>query len=102
MNESPDQLRIYVKALMRNRSMWSHFAPEEAERRACLLIIELCRSMWASHDGMFVSELEPLFDTLSDIWFTTLRADQVQKAPLSMRVTERTRLPALRVGPASQ
>jgi AcrR family transcriptional regulator len=79
MNESPKQLRIYAKAMMRNVAMWRHFTQDEAERRACLLLIELLRSIGACGDGMFVSELELLFDTLSDIWFTTLRADQVQK-----------------------
>ena len=60
--------------------MWARFSPEETQRRATVLIIQLFRVMWNYQIGLWANELEPLCDTLADIWLTTLHVDEKTKA----------------------
>jgi AcrR family transcriptional regulator len=71
--EYQEHLREYIDALTANPAKWSRFAPEEARRRAYLLIVQLERCM-NDHD-----HIDPpvgrahVLDTLAAIWVATVK-----------------------------
>lgn len=69
-------LQKRVAALMSSNRNWSRFSANEAERRACLLIFQLERSMSAVHWGGWTVDREALLQTLTDVWVSTLRGDR--------------------------
>ncbi len=72
--EFQSQLESHVAALTRTQEKWSHFDPEEASRRAYLLILQLQRGLTAVHFGGWTVDRDALLNTLTDIWMTTLQA----------------------------
>jgi AcrR family transcriptional regulator len=68
------QLKLRVDALISGNPLWSRFTPEEANRRACLLLFQLERTMDARHYGGWEENREALRLTLTDIWVKTLGA----------------------------
>lgn len=62
----------FVAALIGDGGRWAAFTPEEAQRRAQLLIFQVERSMMAVHVEGWETDFEGLLDTLSDIWIATL------------------------------
>ncbi|MGH6781496.1 MAG: TetR/AcrR family transcriptional regulator [Sphingomonadaceae bacterium] len=62
----------FVAALIGDGARWSAFTPEEAQRRAQLLIFQVERSMMAVHIEEWDTDFEALLDTLTDIWVATL------------------------------
>jgi hypothetical protein len=61
-----------VDALMGDSKLWGRFDPDEARRRASLLIFQIERSMDAWHYGGWKTDREALRATLVDIWAATL------------------------------
>jgi len=55
---------------------WSRFTPEEAERRAILLLVQLERGMSAVHWGGWKVDRDALLQTLTDVWVATLHGDR--------------------------
>ncbi len=80
MNDTQVRLRSYVEVLTSNQVMWAHFTPEEAQRRAAVLLVQLLRVMWNYQNGFWGSELVPLLETLTDVWLATLRVEQTAGA----------------------
>lgn len=76
MNDTHVRLRSYAEAMTANQALWARFTPEEAPRRATVLIIQLFRCMWNYQNGLWGTELEALLDTLTDIWLAALHAEQ--------------------------
>lgn len=74
MNDTHVRLRSYAEAITSNQALWVHFTHEEAQRRATILIIQLFRCMWNYQNGLWGTELEPLIDSLTDIWLASLQA----------------------------
>ena len=74
MNDTHVRLRSYAEAMTSNQALWAHFTPEEAQRRATVLVIQLFRCMWNYQQGLWGTELEPLLDTLTDVWLASLQA----------------------------
>jgi AcrR family transcriptional regulator len=68
------RLESHVEALTRSRDKWKHFTPEEANRRAYLLMVQLHRCMASWHYGGWSTDREALLHTLTDIWVSTLKA----------------------------
>lgn len=79
MNETNVRLRAYAEAFTSNHALWAQFSPEEAQRRAAVLIVQLFRVMWIYQNGFWGSDLQPLLDTLTDIWIVTLHTGHIQK-----------------------
>ena len=65
-----------VAALMSPNPNWSRFTPEEAERRAILLLVQLERGMSAVHWGGWKVDRDALLQTLTDVWVATLHGDR--------------------------
>ena len=57
---------------MSDNPLWDRFSPDEARRRAYLLIMQLERCMDAWHYGGWKNDREALLKTLTDIWVATL------------------------------
>jgi AcrR family transcriptional regulator len=82
LQEMPNELRAdflaqtehRVDALMSDSPLWSRFAPDEARRRAAMLIFQLERCMDAAQYGGWQDDREALFRTLVDIWVLTLNS----------------------------
>jgi len=74
-SESYEDLKKRVSALMSSNPNWNRFTPDEAERRACVLIFQLERSMSAFHWGSWPTDRDALLRTLTDVWVATLRAE---------------------------
>lgn len=74
--EFQTQLEGHVAALTRTREKWSHFSPDEATRRAYLLVLQLQRGLTAVHFGGWNVDREALLNTFADIWIATLRAPE--------------------------
>ena len=74
-SESYEDLKTRVTALMSPNPNWSRFEPEEAERRACVLIFQLERTMSAFHWGAWPTDREGLLKTLTDVWVATLKGE---------------------------
>ena len=80
IQEMPSELRADFLAQMENRAsalmsdnpLWDRFSPDEARRRAYLLIMQLERCMDAWHYGGWKNDREALLKTLTDIWVATL------------------------------
>lgn len=70
--DSREHQQGFVAALMGDHARWAHFSPEEARRRAQLLIFQVERSMMAVHIEGWETDLDALLDTLTDIWVATL------------------------------
>jgi AcrR family transcriptional regulator len=66
------QMEQRVDALMGDSKLWGRFDPDEARRRASLLIFQIERSMDAWHYGGWKTDREALRATLVDIWAATL------------------------------
>lgn len=62
----------FVDTLIGDGARWRHFTPEEARRRAQVLIFQVERSMMAIHVEEWDTDPEALLDTLADIWMATL------------------------------
>jgi AcrR family transcriptional regulator len=71
-----DDLKKRVGALMSSHENWRRFAPDEAERRAVLLVFQLERGMSAVHWGGWPVDRDALLETLTDIWVSTLHGDR--------------------------
>lgn len=71
--EYQTRLEDHAEALVRSRKKWAHFTPEEAHRRAYLLLLQMhsCMSSW--HYGGWSTNREALHQTLTDIWCATLQ-----------------------------
>ena len=82
IQEMPSDLRTDFLALMEQRvealmganPLWDRFAPAEGRRRATLLTFQLERCMDAAHYGGWTDSREAIFNTLVDIWVTTLNS----------------------------
>ncbi|ARS27008.1 TetR/AcrR family transcriptional regulator [Sphingomonas sp. KC8] len=62
----------FVATLIGDGRRWSAFSPQEAERRAQLLIFQIERTMMAVHIEGWATDFDALLDTLTDIWMATL------------------------------
>ena len=62
----------FVTTLIGDGARWSAFSPQEAERRAQLLIFQIERTMMAVHIEGWDTDFDALLDTLTDIWVATL------------------------------
>lgn len=67
------RLEAHAEAMVRNRKKWPHFTPEEAQRRAYLLILQLHRCMSSHYYGGWSADRNALLTTLTDIWCATLQ-----------------------------
>jgi AcrR family transcriptional regulator len=82
LQEMPSELRTDFLAQMEHRvdiligdnPLWTRFSPEEARRRAALLIFQLERCMDAFHYGGWKTDRDDLLATLTSIWVATLNA----------------------------
>ncbi len=73
--QSPAREERNIEALIGNSKNWGRFAPDEARRRARLLIYQLERvSLDIQNGHHFMTEREPLIRTLTDIWVATLKS----------------------------
>lgn len=66
----------FVATLIGDGTRWSAFSPQEAERRAQLLIFQIERTMMAVHIEGWDTDFDALLDTLTDIWVATLTPGQ--------------------------
>lgn len=72
--QSASRERRNIEALIGSSKNWSRFRPDEARRRAQLLIYQLERvSLDIQNGHRFLTEREPLIQTLTEIWLLTLR-----------------------------
>lgn len=62
----------FVATLIGDGARWSAFSPQEARRRAQLLIFQIERTMMAFHIEGWDTDFDALLDTLADIWIATL------------------------------
>ena len=60
-------------ALMHSRHKWLHFTPEEAHRRAYLLLLQLHRCLSSCYTGGWSTDRDALLATLTEIWCATLQ-----------------------------
>jgi AcrR family transcriptional regulator len=71
--ECQAKLQENAAALVQNRRKWMHFTPDEAQRRAYLLLLQLYRAMSSLYYGGWVQDREALLQTLTDFWCITLQ-----------------------------
>ncbi len=62
-----------AEALMHTRTKWMHFTPDEAHRRAFLLLVQLHRTLSSWYYGGWSTDRDALLHTLTDIWCATLK-----------------------------
>lgn len=67
------RLEAHAAALIQTRDKWLHFTPEEAHRRAYLLLLQLHRCMSSWYTGTWSTDRDALLSTLTDMWCATLQ-----------------------------
>ncbi len=79
-SEFQPRLNAQVDALTRSSEKWKQFTPDEARRRAVLLLLQLHRCMSAWHYEGWTTDRQALLQTLTEIWLATLRVPEKPSA----------------------